>query len=177
MKITKSLVAIVGTAALAIAPAEAALITYNFVPSAAPAPGGGVFTAQASFDDSLVGAGFQFGLPTKFSASLSGNSIFTDRAWEIDEVSASVFSISSSEVLTYAFLLGFDNDQIGIGSLLTSVPGSFVTPVFVPGSWQQIAFTPSGDPVPEGGPGALAAAAVVGMGIVARRQRRKRVGA
>ena len=87
--------------------------------------------------------------------------------------------ISSSEALTYAVLLGIDSDPVywGFGNTLSGSFAGFVTPVYVPGSWQLIAVGPPGGAVPDGGPGALAAVAVVGMGIVARHQRRKRLAA
>lgn len=176
MKITKLFAAMASAAVLAAVPTEAALITYNFVQTLSPSSAY-EFTAQASFDDSLVDRGWITALPTAFSASMTRKSDLAVRNWELGEINYSQFKISDIGVLTYNALTATDTAVLSgpfFHWYLNGASTGFSSPGTVGGSWQQVVSVPAATAVPDGGPGALAAVVVVGMGIVARRQRRKR---
>ncbi len=77
-----SLLAIVGLASKA----HAIPITYEFVPTSIA--GGGIFTAEITFDTDDFGKSWITNAPSAFFASLSGNSLLIapDRTWEKDEI-------------------------------------------------------------------------------------------
>ncbi len=177
MKITKLLAAIASAAAVASVPAQAALITYNFVQKLSPSSAY-EFTAQASFDNSLVGGGWITASPAKFSASMTRKSDLVVRNWDLGEINYSQFQISKTGVLTYNALTATDTAALSgpfFHSYLNGASTGFSSPGNVGGSWQQIVAAPPAPAVPDPGPGALAVVVVLGMGIVARRQRRRRL--
>ncbi|HRE79767.1 MAG TPA: hypothetical protein PLN52_01905 [Opitutaceae bacterium] len=123
-------------------------VHYSFVVTSGPA-GGGTFSAQTSFDDSLFGAPASNTMPLTFTASLTGNSFTVDRTWSLSDVVFSQLVISSSGVLTFSALVAYDLSLPTSGYVLNGGATGFSAPTTIGGYWQKQA--PVATPVPDVG--------------------------
>lgn len=150
---------------------NASLVTYDFVVTSA-IPNNASFTAFVTIDDAFTGT--QSRTPTAFTAQISGSSDphVLNRTWTLNELFGTPNYTFNSGVLTFSALVaidtaapaGVDGYYLNLGSTGVSSPTTFS------GNWVLRAAS-----VPDCGPGLVAPATLVALGLLAHRSRRKRL--